>query len=254
MVAVGGARRPAHLAVSRRREDHGGTEHRGNIMARISRRVPGWSLASACSPSPWPWSAPAHGRRPMTRLGSVSGVVTAGGAPAGGGVGRPDAGDRDRRTGRGSPSRWPPTRTGRYPFDDARAGHVKVHVRAPLTGNYVATFWPGVYTFGQAGIDPGHPRRIRGGHRPARRALDRGPRGRRGHGRAGGGGASSSPASRTPRGPSLRAGSTPGGRPAPAAAGACIGGACGERTSGVSAGVERAGRVEGAGRSSPSRL
>ena len=43
---------------------------------------------------------------------------------------------------------------GRYSFAGLQAGHVKLHVRSPLVGDFVATYWPGVYAFGQAGVIP----------------------------------------------------------------------------------------------------
>jgi hypothetical protein len=80
----------------------------------------------------------------------VSGVVTAGGAPLAAAwvVLTPvtEAGDWA-----GEPSQTTTDQSGHYVFPDVSSAQVKVHVRAPLTGDHVATYWPGVHTFSQAG-------------------------------------------------------------------------------------------------------
>lgn len=90
-------------------------------------------------------------------VGSVSGVVTAGGAPLATAwvVLTPVTANGDWA---GWPLQVATDENGRYAVDDLAAAHVKVHVRSPLTGDYVTTYWPGVYAFGQAGtvtVTPG---------------------------------------------------------------------------------------------------
>lgn len=84
-------------------------------------------------------------------LGSVSGVVTAGGAPLSAAwvVLTPVTATGDWA---GESTQAATDEAGRYSFGGLAHRHVKVHVRSPLVGNFVATFWPGVYTFGQAGV------------------------------------------------------------------------------------------------------
>lgn len=86
-------------------------------------------------------------------VGWVTGVVTAGGAPLAAAwvVLTPvtDTGDWA-----GDSHQVATDGSGRYLFEGIAPGHAKLHVRAPLTGGFVATFWPGVYTFGQAGTVP----------------------------------------------------------------------------------------------------
>ncbi len=42
--------------------------------------------------------------------------------------------------------------SGRYEFPMVDSPSVKVHVMSPLSGDYVTTYWPGVYSFSEAGI------------------------------------------------------------------------------------------------------
>jgi hypothetical protein len=86
-------------------------------------------------------------------LGSVSGVVTADGTPLSAAwvVLTPvnETGDWA-----GESAQVATDGAGRYSLAGLPAGHVKVHVRSPLVGGFVATYWPGVYAFGQAGVIP----------------------------------------------------------------------------------------------------
>ena len=86
-------------------------------------------------------------------FGSVSGVVTAGGAPltAAWVVLTPVTATGDWA---GESLQVVTDGAGRYTFEDVGAAYVKVHVRSPLIGDFVATYWPGVYTFSQAGTIP----------------------------------------------------------------------------------------------------
>ena len=138
-------------------------------MARNRERACTWPPRCACSQLALALvGAPA----PATadELGSVSGVVTAGGAPLSAAwvVLTPVTATGDWA---GESAQVATDEAGRYSFEDVPGGHVKVHVRAPLVGNFVATFWPGVYTFGQAGRDPRDRRGFRGRHRPAGRGA-----------------------------------------------------------------------------------
>ena len=120
-------------------------------MARTRQRPAGGAvmcvlaLALALLGAPAPASA--------DELGPVSGVVTAGGAPLSAAwvVLTPVTATGDWA---GKSSQTATDEAGRYSFDGLAHRHVKVHVRSPLVGNFVATFWPGVYTFGQAGVIP----------------------------------------------------------------------------------------------------
>ena len=42
--------------------------------------------------------------------------------------------------------------SGRYEFPGLPVGDVKVQVKAPLLGELVDTYWPGTYSFGEAGV------------------------------------------------------------------------------------------------------
>jgi hypothetical protein len=86
-------------------------------------------------------------------LGSVSGVVTADGTALSAAwvVLSPVTQTGDWA---GEPEQVATDRAGRYSFSGLPAGHVKLHVRSPLVGDFVATYWPGVYAFGQAGVIP----------------------------------------------------------------------------------------------------
>ena len=120
-------------------------------MARTCQRFPGGvvmcvlALALALLSASVPASA--------DELGSVFGVVTAGGAPLSAAwvVLTPVTATGDWA---GEPTQVATDEAGRYSFEGLAYRHVKVHVRSPLVGDSVATFWPGVYTFGQAGVIP----------------------------------------------------------------------------------------------------
>lgn len=84
-------------------------------------------------------------------VGELSGTVTGGGAPL------PsvwvtltpvtEQGDPS-----GTPKRTLTDESGRYEFPEVYDRAVKVHVRAPLFGELVDTYWPDVHSFTQAGI------------------------------------------------------------------------------------------------------
>ena len=116
-------------------------------MVRIRQRPAGVLLACALA-----LGMALVGARPVEAAdqpGSVSGLVTADGAPLAAAwvVLTPVTTSGDWA---GRPLQVATDRDGRYGFEAVPAGQVKVHVRSPLTGNHVATFWPGVYSFGQA--------------------------------------------------------------------------------------------------------
>ena len=112
-----------------------------------ARVVLTWVLAVAMILVGAPLPASAGG------TGWVTGVVTAGGAPLAAAwvVLTPvtDAGDWA-----GDSQPVATDSSGRYLFQGIAPGHAKLHVRSPLAGDFVATYWPGVYTFGQAGTVP----------------------------------------------------------------------------------------------------
>jgi len=93
----------------------------------------------------------APGLASADQTGSVSGVVTAGGAPLSAAwvVLTPVTATGDWA---GRSAQVTTDEAGRYTFESVTVGHAKVHVRSPLSGDFVATFWPAAYTFGQAGV------------------------------------------------------------------------------------------------------
>lgn len=143
------------LGRGRLEEDHGVTENRGDIMARTRearlRLVAVWVLAAGMILAGAGVGAAASAS--IDGQGSVSGVVTADGAPLSAAwvVLTPVTETGDWA---GESAQSATDGAGRYSFEGLPAGNVKVHVRSPLVGDFVATYWPGVYAFGQAGVIP----------------------------------------------------------------------------------------------------
>ncbi|HYN57370.1 MAG TPA: carboxypeptidase-like regulatory domain-containing protein [Motilibacterales bacterium] len=86
-----------------------------------------------------------------TLVGEVSGRVTAGGAPL------PNVWvtlTPVSATGEatGNPTRTLTDDSGRYEFPEVHDPDIKIHVRAPLFGDFVDTWWPAEHTFALAGI------------------------------------------------------------------------------------------------------
>ncbi|MCU0262220.1 MAG: carboxypeptidase-like regulatory domain-containing protein [Candidatus Nanopelagicales bacterium] len=86
-----------------------------------------------------------------TLVGELSGTVTGGGAPL------PNVWvtlTPVSQTGEasGNPKRALTDGEGRYEFPEIYDRDVKIHVRAPLLGDLVDTWWPAAHTFAQAGI------------------------------------------------------------------------------------------------------
>lgn len=119
-------------------------------MVRIRQRSAGVLVACALAVGPAIVGTPLA---VAADRGSVSGLVTADGAPLAAAwvVLTPVTASGDWA---GKPMQVATGSDGHYAFVAVAAEHVKVHVRSPLTGNHVATFWPGVYSFGQAGTIP----------------------------------------------------------------------------------------------------
>ena len=84
-------------------------------------------------------------------VGELSGTVTGGGAPL------PNVWVTltpvtDQGDPAGTPKRTLTDESGSYEFPEVYDRAVKVHVRAPLFGELVDTYWPDVHSFAQAGI------------------------------------------------------------------------------------------------------
>ncbi len=84
-------------------------------------------------------------------IGELHGTVTGAGAPL------PNVWVTltpvtDQGNPRGTPKRTLTDGAGRYEFPEVYDRAVKVHVRAPLFGELVDTYWPDVHSFAQAGI------------------------------------------------------------------------------------------------------
>jgi hypothetical protein len=86
-----------------------------------------------------------------TLVGELSGTVTGGGAPLPNvWVTLTPVSETGEATG--SPKRALTDGAGRYEFPEIYDRDVKIHVRAPLLGDLVDTWWPDAHTFAQAGI------------------------------------------------------------------------------------------------------
>ena len=86
-----------------------------------------------------------------TLIGELSGTVTGNGAPLPNVwvSFTPVTQDGDPI---GDPKRTLTDESGRYEFPEVYDQDIKVHVRAPLFGEFVDTYWPAAHTFNQAGI------------------------------------------------------------------------------------------------------
>jgi hypothetical protein len=84
-------------------------------------------------------------------IGELSGTVTGGGVPL------PNVWVTltpvsESGEAAGSPKRTLTDASGRYEYPEVYDQAIKVHVRAPLFGDFVDTYWPQAFTFTQAGI------------------------------------------------------------------------------------------------------
>jgi hypothetical protein len=88
---------------------------------------------------------------PASAVGSVSGQVTGAGRPlANAWVEYTPVTPSGDWAGRGGVTST--DEQGRYRLPDLDVAHVKIQVRTPVSGGFVATYWPAAYTFGTAGV------------------------------------------------------------------------------------------------------
>jgi hypothetical protein len=84
-------------------------------------------------------------------IGELSGTVTGGGVPLPNvWVTLTPVSESGEATG--TPKRTLTDAAGRYEYPEVYDQDIKVHVRAPLFGDFVDTYWPQAFTFAQAGI------------------------------------------------------------------------------------------------------
>jgi hypothetical protein len=84
-------------------------------------------------------------------IGELSGTVTGGGVPLPNvWVTLTPVSETGESTG--NPKRTLTDESGRYEYPEVYDQDIKIHVRAPLFGNLVDTYWPQAFTFAQAGI------------------------------------------------------------------------------------------------------
>ena len=84
-------------------------------------------------------------------IGELSGTVTGGGVPLPNvWVTLTPVSETGEATG--DPKRTLTDESGRYEYPEVYDQDIKIHVRAPLFGDFVDTYWPQAFTFAQAGI------------------------------------------------------------------------------------------------------